>query len=340
MESRKIQLTGGSSYIVSLPKWWVERSGLKKNDAVNIVPREDGSLILFPGNVKRLREKCKVIHISNDAESPWLLRILVGTYMAGFSEIRIKSRLPLQPFMKREIRKFTKIAIGVEIVEERENEVIIKDLLNPVEIPILKGLRRMYEISTEMHKHALLAFQTKDFELVEDVIARDSEVDRLYWLIARQYHMIREHIISEEETGMSSSLALHSFLLSRYMERIGDHGVRMAKSIRVLMERGYDDEKAVNYIEKAQNYALSIYESSMESFFSKSLEQANSTIEHVDKLIPMCKDILSFANRTEAPFAVSLAYISESIRRVGEYAADIAEDTINYIMENKKENKV
>jgi len=340
METRKIQKTGGSSYIVSLPKWWVLKSNLKKNDKVNMIVKEDGTLVIFPEELRKKFEKSKVIQITEDANSDDILRILVGTYMAGFSTIHLKSSSIIPPPIKREIRKFTKIAIGVEIVEEREEEIIIKDLLNPREIPILKGLRRMYEIATEMHRHIIEAYKNEDLELLEDIISRDTEIDRLYWLIARQYHMIREHLLSEEETGISSSLAIHTFLLSRYIERIGDHGVRLAKSIRVLLDMRYKNKEVMNYIENAQKYALSIFQGSLENFFSKDLMGANRTIGMVEELIPLCKSILSFANKSEGPVAISLAYISESIRRVGEYAGDIAEDTINYIMENTQSAKV
>jgi phosphate uptake regulator len=152
--------------------------------------------------------------------------------------------------------------------------------------------------------------------------------------------MIRMQSIFREDSEMNLSLALHSFLLSRYIERIGDHGVRLAKSVKVLLQREYRDDKVMGYVEKAQKYALSIFENAMKSFFSNDLVVANQTIDMVEKLIPLCKGILSFANKSRGPVAISLAYISESIRRVGEYAGDIAEDTINYIMENKKEVKI
>ena len=36
-ETRKLQYTGGSSYIVSLPKKWIQDLGLKQGDHVHIV---------------------------------------------------------------------------------------------------------------------------------------------------------------------------------------------------------------------------------------------------------------------------------------------------------------
>ena len=43
-EVRKLQLTGGSTYIVSLPKGWVEKMGLKKGSKVNISQMDDMTL--------------------------------------------------------------------------------------------------------------------------------------------------------------------------------------------------------------------------------------------------------------------------------------------------------
>ncbi|HEX2021068.1 MAG TPA: AbrB/MazE/SpoVT family DNA-binding domain-containing protein, partial [Candidatus Thermoplasmatota archaeon] len=48
MELRKIQLTGGSSYTVTLPKEWVEKADLEAGDVVGFLPQPDGTLAVFP----------------------------------------------------------------------------------------------------------------------------------------------------------------------------------------------------------------------------------------------------------------------------------------------------
>ena len=335
METRKIQMTGGSSYIVSLPKWWVKSSGLKKNDEINIIPKEDGSLLIFPGRGQKKIEKSKILVVNEDTSTALLFRSLVGSYMSGFSEIRIKSNTSFIPQIRREIIKFTKTAIGIEVVDEKTDEIVIKDLIDPKEIPLFKGLKRMYEISNRMHKDALESLFTGDLELIEDVVVRDSEIDRLYWLIAREYRMIGRQ---GEDMNVSTSTAMHSFLLARYMERIGDHGVRIAKSVKHLIKEDYHDLTVLNTINKGGKFALSIFKDAIDSFFSKNLEKANNTIVNSEKIVSIYKEILTHANNVRGNIAISLAYIAESIRRTGEYSVDIAEDTINYIMEDKTKN--
>ena len=56
-EVRKIQLTGGSTYIVSLPKKWITEHGLEARDQVRIEWRPSGTLrvIADASNIVRNR---------------------------------------------------------------------------------------------------------------------------------------------------------------------------------------------------------------------------------------------------------------------------------------------
>ena len=47
-EVRKIQFTGRSTYIISLPKRWMEEMNLKPGDPVNIVREPNNSLSILP----------------------------------------------------------------------------------------------------------------------------------------------------------------------------------------------------------------------------------------------------------------------------------------------------
>ena len=47
-EQRKLQVTGGSTYILSLPKEWVTRNQLKKGSLMVLCEEDDGSLSICP----------------------------------------------------------------------------------------------------------------------------------------------------------------------------------------------------------------------------------------------------------------------------------------------------
>ena len=37
MELRRVQMTGGSSFVVTLPKGWIQEMRIKKNDPVGLI---------------------------------------------------------------------------------------------------------------------------------------------------------------------------------------------------------------------------------------------------------------------------------------------------------------
>ena len=50
MESRKLQKTGGSTLIVSLPKKWIKKNSLKTGSEVRLIIQPDGTMTIDPGN--------------------------------------------------------------------------------------------------------------------------------------------------------------------------------------------------------------------------------------------------------------------------------------------------
>src|SRR3712207_9289341 len=68
-ETRKLQYTGGSSYIVSLPKKWVQDLGLKQGDHV-VILRQGNSLLQLTPASKRISKEQKeaTIEISRSEE--------------------------------------------------------------------------------------------------------------------------------------------------------------------------------------------------------------------------------------------------------------------------------
>ncbi|PDH23717.1 MAG: transcriptional regulator, partial [Marine Group II euryarchaeote MED-G38] len=89
-EVRKIQLTGGSTYIVSLPKKWITEHGLGAKDQVRIEWRPSGTLRVIADASKIVRTR--VVDI-NCKEIPdhMIFDHLVAAYLSGANKIIISS---------------------------------------------------------------------------------------------------------------------------------------------------------------------------------------------------------------------------------------------------------
>jgi len=89
-------------------------------------------------------------------------------------------------------------------------------------------------------------------------------------------------------------------------------------------------------LQKAANMSLTIFNKSLTSFLRKDGKSANDTIESVSKLEIKCKEINRLALEKKGELAVSIGYIVDSIRRIGDYSSDISENVINYLTGEEK----
>ena len=334
MEIRRVQVTGGSSYVVTLPKDWAEEQKIKKNDPIGIEIQPDGTLLVTKKITDEPLQREKVIDSSTIADPSLLFRILIGAYITGFSSIRITSKDRFPPFVRTVVRDFTQMTIGQEVVEETTTLIAIRDLLNPAEMPFDNTIKRMYVIVKQMHEDAIAALSTQNRALAQDVIGRDTDADRLNWLIARQTTMMMHSTALSRRMGISPGMAMNYFLLSRIIERVGDHAVRIAEHTLPLVGTEIDP-KIIAAIKKSSGISLEIFDRSIVSFFSTDMKNAHRNIESIGALDKLCGDIDTMVLRQDSLIAINIGNIAESIRRSGEYGGDISETVINMLVENE-----
>ncbi len=331
METRKVQVTGGATYTVSLPKAWVKETGLKAGATLGFIPQPDGTLLLTSHVVGGKEERKKVFMVA-DEDGEMLFRSLIGAYMMGYDviEVRAKSRMDMR--VRDIVRKFTQSVIGPEIIEEGINSVLTKDLLDPTYLSFGSILRRMYRIVEEMHRNALTSLREKNARLAEDVVSRDTEVDRLNWLVARQYNMLIRDIKLTEKMGTTREQGINFLLIARILERIGDHAVRIAENAKRLSAQPVKKEIVCGMMEIGTS-ALEKLHGSMNSLFKEDVRAANETIQSIDEFLEGCSEYSEHIGKSTGAIAIPLGYILESLIRTGLYARDISECVINYLVD-------
>jgi len=338
MQIRRVQSTGGSSYVMTLPKEWIDAQKIRKNDPIGIEEQSDGTLLITKTIVQEPLQRKKEFSVDGITEPAYLFRLLIGAYISGITTIAITSKEKLPTFVRGVVRDFTQMTIGQEVVEENDSKIVLKDLLNPSEMPFANSLKRMFVIVKAMHKDAITAIRSRNSSLAADVTARDNDVDRLHWLIARQTHMILSNVSLSKKMGVSPGMAVHYFVISRIIERIGDHAERIVDNAQLILERDIDPS-IMSMISKASELSIGIFDRSIISFFDNDMKNANRNIESLKALEAICEEINTLVLQQETSDAIALGYITESIRRAGEYAADISENVINYLVEEKQSQK-
>ena len=132
---RRLQLTGGATYTLSLPKPWVKANNLAARDSIRVDWRSSGELSLSPLDV--VEEQRTLISLDLDGlPKGALYDHLMGAYISGALEIIVQSEHPLNRKIRSEIRRFLRSTRGFEIGEQSDSSTRLVSLLNAGELPL------------------------------------------------------------------------------------------------------------------------------------------------------------------------------------------------------------
>ncbi len=337
MDIRKVQMTGGSSFIITLPKDWVNRMGVEKNDSLGIIQQNDGTLLITPEASKRF-ERTKVINVDDIIDGAYLFRLLVGAYVMGFHQIQLRSSKRTSPMVRERIRDFTQTAMGFEVMEEDSREIVLKDLLNPEQMPFERTLGRMITLVSSMHRDAIRSFLKKDVDLAENIGFRDKDLDRLHWLISRQYSMMMEDVTMVGRMGVGRLESHIFYLLSRILERIGDHAVRISNVVPRLVNEELE-AKTLDHISHLNEESMSLLEDIENGWKENDIRCINNIIAKLNGLHDRIAEVEWSSMKLDTETAISLNQITSSMKRTTDYSTDMCETLINNMMRSNGEVK-
>ncbi len=330
---RKLQLTGGSTYIVSLPKGWVKMMGLGKGSNLSITQMEDMTLNLMPKGAGIEEELRKAVIVVSDEITPEnVVRRVVSAYLIGYNFIHIRNPLKrIDLAHKLAVKDFTrKKLIGTEIVSDLPRELTLQVLLGRSELSVTDALRRMSVIAASMHREAVSALGADDTRLAREIMGMDDEVDRFGLYIIRLLKETAVDPYSIQEIGLKSAReGLGYRLITKSVERMADHAVNIAQNSLTLKLSGLEDDR-IGGLGPLSDEAVRVFEGSIESLFDWSYASAEAVIGRAERIrgeeAAVVQKIIKNASPGDVP---SLRLIVESVMRTAEYGADIAEVVLN-----------
>ena len=332
-ELRKVQVTGGSTFIISLPKAWVEQMGLQRGSVVRINQKDDLTLCLSPEGADTQDFQRRVIITPGPEDTPEsIVRRVVSAYLMGYNIVQLRSsQQRLDSSQRFSVKDFTrKKLVGTEILADLPKELTLQVLLSYAELSVKDALRRMSVIAASMHRDAITALGTEDVNLAREIVAMDDEVDRfnLYIIRLLKVAVVDGHVL--KESGLNSPRECLGYrLITKSVERMADHAVNIAHN-RLELTLTIVNEKLLSELKELSDFALSIFEDAMEAVFDESYASADKVLNMAQDTRKMEADILHTILKHSPPEEVpALRLIVESILRTAEYGADIAETVLN-----------
>lgn len=336
---RKIQVTGRASYIVCLPKRWVLALGLKPGDPVAVRTLEDSSLLLIPKKLVENTPKKEVrIIVSPTDNTQSIIRRIISLYAVGCNTIYVKCK---EEHLTTEQLSSIKDAVrrklmGTEVVTESSNELIIQILLGYPKLSVQDALRRMFIIASSMFRDSVSALKTLDKDLARSVIETDDEVNRFDLYIVRLLKAALQDLRLIKEVGLKTATeSLGYRLVTKSLERVADHAVRIAENVLAITEPipGSLYQKIFEY----NSIGNKLLEDSLTALFKEDYYAADKVSSDLGEIVAMEEGLLEIIPRKlDAKTISHLRLILESSKRISEYSEDIAEITLNRTVEKLK----
>ncbi|MGK0209457.1 MAG: phosphate uptake regulator [Patescibacteria group bacterium] len=128
MEERKLVKSGNSSFTLALPIKWIRRNNLENDKSVIVTEEQNGGLNIKPSKKTELKHEKKIETINiNEKDKEDVFLDILSKYNRGFTKLilegnQISSR-------KAELQNIIEQFIGLDIIEQERNTLIIKNFL-------------------------------------------------------------------------------------------------------------------------------------------------------------------------------------------------------------------
>lgn len=319
MELRRVQRTSGGTFFVCLPKDWAMRSGLARSSVVSLSETADGRLVI---DAKYSAERAPQVVVIKP--TPLLDREIVGKYLLGYDIIRVEAKDRISSEDRERIKQASSRLIGLEIVEEDYSKIVLQSLLEPSAYPPEKILQREHSIASSMHRDAVTALIESDVHLAKNVIARDNEVNRLYFLLVRILRTVIQNPGLSEKLGILPIDCLDYRLTASLVEAIGDQSVQIAE-LAVKLENARVAKELAQLLLKLHRLGFEAHENALKALLTRDIALAESVRNEIKNVSRLYGEIESVVQTQYVDIAPQFLAAAASISRICEHGVDIAD---------------
>ncbi|WP_316506483.1 phosphate uptake regulator PhoU [Nitrosopumilus sp.] len=322
IQTRRLQITGGSTYIVSLPKDWIDELKIKKNSDVTLIKNSNDSITLFQEEQSWSGHGVALVGVNDSKES--IRRKIIAMYLSGYKIIEVKTKGMEIPSTHRSVIRdlVRNTLMGTEIIEASSEKMVLQVLTQLAQLSFDVALKRMHLTAMNMHREAIEALGDLNSEQGEEVIKMDDEVDRFSLYIMRNLNLALENVQILLDSGLKkSSECLGYRTVVKCVERIADHAALVAKKIKYLESE--IDKKIFKEIKNLSGESLIVFENSIAALSKRDYAMAEKVASSVSAVIE--KEKKQMDNLKASKNTAIIKLVLEDIRRTAEYSKDISE---------------
>lgn len=323
METRKVQLSGGTTFTVSLPKSWAKEHGIDAGSVLSLHPNGDGSLLVETAVDGATADREARVDVSTETDRAICQRVR-AMHAVGFDSVTLVDSTGHDRDRRAAIEDTVVELSGFELLESTDSRIRLTNLIDAENVDIRKSALRLRLVTLAMHRDAVTAVADGDATLARQVVDRDTEADKLFAMVTRHFRRSLTDLGEIEKLDLCRATLFEYYYACRQFERIADHAVKIA---RFVLDDGatLPDSFPVSVTSLGSSARQVIDDAADVILADAGIEAAYSALSErdslADQLDELDRDLYHHDDPAEAYVA---GLVLDSIRRTAEYGANVA----------------
>lgn len=320
MPARKAIEMGEGTILVSLPKDWVRKNGIKKGDTLSVEELSARKLMVRPFEGGGDEPKQISIEYPGDDLSQ-VINDVTGAYLLGYDIIKVVGSKVISREDRAGIKATIGRLVGLEIMDEDSKRMSMQFLLEPTAIIPERIVRRMSGLLDGMLKDTAEALAKGDSKLLALVGERDDEVDRLYFLLVRATRAAIVRPEMAEGYGLSPVDLLDYRVLASFLESIGDAVSELSHKLLA----GPRSKQVAREYSTCVTKLIAMNDLATQGFISRRAERQRTISKQVNALAQEVTEALAAIAKVPTGDGARTAETLASLERVSKLLVDVSD---------------
>ena len=257
MEYRKLISFGKSSFVISLPKAWINKHKLVKGNLLYLQESET-DLIISPKDREEAEDREATINVDGKTMLQ-ITREINAAYIENNRRIILMGK-QLEEKSKDLLVEIRQL-IALEVMEFDSKKIVTKDFLNMNKISIIELIKKIDIIIRSMISDCGKCFDSKSSDHIE---LRDLDVNRLSFLVFRAIRYgYRHQSLMLKSHNLRAIDLLNHYLLTFHLENIADEAKRISRAMVKVDLKGKEKDDFLALLTQAEE----LYIHNIKSFY-------------------------------------------------------------------------
>ncbi len=311
VDFRSVIKFGDSSFIISMPKPWLEKNAIKKGDVVSIEEGPNNELIIRTRDQPKREAKEATINI-DEVSVEGLKTKLISAYLNNYDIISITGKNVVS--VSNDVRAIMHDLASIEIVEQTPKKIVARCFLDTTNLSLDALIRRIDNTVRTMLEDARESLLGQD--LVQYVYQKEKDVTRLTLLALKVLKRTANAPEVAAQLGLTNAKMMKYWEMITLLENVADQAKKICKHVGTGGKIPKNREKLAEHISNLTN----MYTDMMKAYYQ---DDKVAALDHVLKKKQLMKEYYTLAKNVPdtTTFAIleksrSLAFSTFSIARL------------------------